>query len=393
MENLYKEAIADAKALRASAMANAKAALEEAFEPQLREMFRKTVEEAEEIEENEDLEEADEMGAKHKVEEKKHKKDAEDLHKMDEVEEIEEAEEMEEAEEIEETMDETSLEEILGELEALANEGENHEGGMEEEYTEDGMEETENFEAKSEEDGEEEESEESEEEDEMDGEEVDGEEEEKVITITLGQLKDILAPYQGEEEGAEGEEDAEGEKTTDDINLDEIFAELEEASKEKVEEKKEKMEKGKKGEMDENNNAISQPGVAVPGSNKVSAQNDSSPTQLKEANKTIAYLQTQLKEVNLLNAKYLFMNKLFKAKSLTESQKIKAVNAFDRATTVKEVKNTFATLNESFAVSKKKSINEGFASQAAGIAPKQTQTIESDPFISRMQVLAGINKK
>jgi hypothetical protein len=115
--------------------------------------------------------------------------------------------------------------------------------------------------------------------------------------------------------------------------------------------------------------------------------------QLKEANKTISYLQTQLKEVNLLNAKYLFMNKLFKAKSLTESQKIKAINAFDRATTVKEVKNTFATLNESFAVSKKKSINEGFASQAAGNAPKQTQTIESDPFISRMQVLAGINKK
>jgi hypothetical protein len=373
MENLYKEAIADAKALRASAMANAKAALEEAFEPKLKEMFRKTVEEAEEIEENEDLEEADEMGAKHKVEEKKHKKDAEDLDKMDEVEEIEEAEEMEEAEEIEETMDETSLEEILGELEELANEGADHEGEMEEEYTEDGMEETENFEAKSEEDGEEEESKESEEEDEMDGEEVDGEEEEKVITITLGQLKDILAPYQGEEEGAES---AEGEEATDDINLDEIFAELEEASKEKVEEKKEKM-KADKDEMEE------QKQLEVPGTEK----------QLKEANKTISYLQTQLKEVNLLNAKYLFMNKLFKAKSLTESQKIKAINAFDRATTVKEVKNTFATLNESFAVSKKKSINEGFASQAAGIAPKQTQTIESDPFISRMQVLAGINKK
>jgi len=269
-------------------------------------------------------------------------------------------------------MDETSLEEILGELEALAQEGEKPEGEMEE-GTEDEMEEGEdaNYEAKSEEDGEEEV--EMDGEDEMDGEEVEGEEEEKVITITLGQLKDILAPYQGEEEGAE---DAEGEEATDDINLDEIFAELEEASKEKVEEKKEKM-KADKDEMEE------QKQLEVPGTEK----------QLKEANKTISYLQTQLKEVNLLNAKYLFMNKLFKAKSLTESQKIKAINAFDRATTVKEVKNTFATLNESFAVSKKKSINEGFASQAAGIAPKQTQTIESDPFISRMQVLAGINKK
>ena len=234
-----------------------------------------------------------------------------------------------------------------------------------------------NYEAKSEEDGEDEvEMDSEEDEEEMDGEEMDGEEEEKVITITLGQLKDILAPYQGEEEGVEGAEGAEGEEATDDINLDEIFAELEEASKEKVEEKKEKM-KADKDEMEE------QKQLEVPGTEK----------QLKEANKTISYLQTQLKEVNLLNAKYLFMNKLFKAKSLTESQKIKAVNAFDRATTVKEVKNTFATLNESFAVSKKKSINEGFASQAAGNAPKQTQTIESDPFISRMQVLAGINKK
>ncbi len=375
MENLYKEAIADAKALRASAMANAKAALEEAFEPQLREMFRKTVEEAAD---DKNIEEADEMGnAKHKVEEKKHKKDAEDLDKMEEIDEIDEIDEAEKVEEIDEidemeVMDETSLEEILGELEALAQEGEKPEGEMEE-GTEDEMEEGEdaNYEAKSEEDGEEEV--EMDGEDEMDDEEMDGEEEEKVITITLGQLKDILAPYQGEEEGAEG---AEGEEATDDINLDEIFAELEEASKEKVEEKKEKMKAGK-DEMEE------QKQLEVPGTEK----------QLKEANKTISYLQTQLKEVNLLNAKYLFMNKLFKAKSLTESQKIKAINAFDRATTVKEVKNTFATLNESFAVSKKKSINEGFASQAAGNAPKQTQTIESDPFISRMQVLAGINKK
>jgi hypothetical protein len=213
---------------------------------------------------------------------------------------------------------------------------------------------------------------EGEEEVEMDGEEVEGEEEEKVITITLGQLKDILAPYQADEEGAEGAEGTEGDEAEADINLDEIFAELEEASKEKVEEKKEEMDETE--EMDEQHQ------LEIPGTEK----------QLKEANETIAYLQTQLKEVNLLNAKYLFMNKLFKAKSLTESQKIKAINAFDRATTVKEVKNTFSTLSESFSETKKKSINEGFASQAAGIAPKQTQTIESDPFISRMQKLAGI---
>jgi hypothetical protein len=222
------------------------------------------------------------------------------------------------------------------------------------------------------------------------GETAGEEDEEKVITITLGQLKDILAPYQADEEGAEG---AESDDDTADINLDEIFAELEEAQKGK---KEDELDEAEEDELDENNNSIMQPGVAVPGSNPVAAQTKGKNVgtavsgQLKEANKTIQYLQTQLKEVNLLNAKYLFMNKLFKSKSLTESQKMKAVNAFDRATTVKEVKNTFATLNESFSVTKKKSINEGFASQAAGLAPKQT--IESDPFVSRMQVLAGLSK-
>ena len=147
--------------------------------------------------------------------------------------------------------------------------------------------------------------------------------------------------------------------------------------------------------MEENKNFISQVGKSLPGSDAMNSidPGPSALTKLKEANQTIGYLQTQLKEVNLLNAKYLFMNKLFKGKSLTESQKLKAINAFDRATTVKEVKNTFATLSESFSTIHKKSINEGFASQAAGIAPKRTETIESDPFISRMQVLAGINKK
>ena len=40
MSKLYQDAILDAKALRASAMANAKAALEEAFEPKIQEMLR-----------------------------------------------------------------------------------------------------------------------------------------------------------------------------------------------------------------------------------------------------------------------------------------------------------------------------------------------------------------
>jgi hypothetical protein len=87
------------------------------------------------------------------------------------------------------------------------------------------------------------------------------------------------------------------------------------------------------------------------------------------------------------------MNKLFKSKSLSESQKVKVVNALDRAVSVNEVKNTYETLKESFSETKKNQLKEsiGFASQAAGVAPK-ARIVDADPFISRWQTLAGIKK-
>ncbi len=63
---------------------------------------------------------------------------------------------------------------------------------------------------------------------------------------------------------------------------------------------------------------------------------------------TINELRRELNEVNLLNAKLLYTNKIFKAKNLTESEKIKVLNTFDKAETVKEVKLVFETLTESF---------------------------------------------
>jgi DNA repair exonuclease SbcCD ATPase subunit len=115
--------------------------------------------------------------------------------------------------------------------------------------------------------------------------------------------------------------------------------------------------------------------------------------ELEEAKSTIQTLRQDLQEVNLLNAKYLYMNKLFKAKSLSESQKVKVINALDRASTVNEVKNTYETLKESFNETKKAQLKEsiGFASQAAGVAPKAT-IVDADPFINRWQTLAGIKK-
>ena len=115
--------------------------------------------------------------------------------------------------------------------------------------------------------------------------------------------------------------------------------------------------------------------------------------EMEEAKKAIEEMKSSLNEVNLLNAKLLYMNKIFKAKSLTESQKVKVVSAFDRASNVKEVKNIFATLNESISTRRKQLTESynGYASKPAGIAPKQNIT-EADPFVTRMQQLAGIKK-
>jgi hypothetical protein len=113
--------------------------------------------------------------------------------------------------------------------------------------------------------------------------------------------------------------------------------------------------------------------------------------ELKTAKETIAELRESINEINLLNAKLLYMNKIFKAKSLTESEKVKVVKAFDRNASIKEVKNTYETLSESFKTKKSQVIKEsvGFASKPIGVAPK-TNIVEADAFVNRWQKIAGI---
>ena len=97
----------------------------------------------------------------------------------------------------------------------------------------------------------------------------------------------------------------------------------------------------------------------------------------------------------MLNAKLLYTNKIFRNKNLTEAQKVKILNAFDKATSVKEVKIVFETLNENIKVKTKSSIKEnlGYASKATGRAPKTTAkpTVEVDPMVARFKKLAGLS--
>jgi len=102
-------------------------------------------------------------------------------------------------------------------------------------------------------------------------------------------------------------------------------------------------------------------------------------------------LKAELHEVNLLNAKLLYTNKIFRAKNLKEAQKVKVLEAFDKASNVKEVKLIFETLNEGMVTKTAAPIKEnlGRASKAAGVAPKQN-IVEVDSQVARWQKLAGL---
>jgi N-dimethylarginine dimethylaminohydrolase len=117
--------------------------------------------------------------------------------------------------------------------------------------------------------------------------------------------------------------------------------------------------------------------------------------ELNEALETIETLRKDLNEVNLLNAKLLYVNKVFKANNLTESQKATVIAAFDKAETVKEVKLVFETVSENIPSGVKKEVvkeAKGFASAAAGTSDRPEVITEANQAVLRLQKLAGIIK-
>jgi hypothetical protein len=113
-------------------------------------------------------------------------------------------------------------------------------------------------------------------------------------------------------------------------------------------------------------------------------------SELEEAYAVINTLRKDLNEVNLLNAKLLYTNKIFKSKNLNENQKVKVLSSFDKATTVKEVKLVFETLNEGLKTKTTK-LNENLGSASKVLtAPKKQPIVESNDMVARFQKLAGI---
>ena len=377
MDKLLKEAIADAKAVRETALANAKIALEEAFTPHLKSMLSKKLqaemegedeekadegyhgEEEEEMdeelepsdigasdnkepakagdtsgigqgpesegddenpgEEDENLEKAPDqpVGEGYGMDDEDEDPKEEGAHMDDEDKEVEEGEHMDD--------EDDDVEEVLRQLEAEMND-------EDEEPKEEGAH--------------------MDDEDEDMKEEMEDEDEDK------------------KEEGAHM--DDEDKDMDEEIDLDEIIKALteEEGMEDEDEEKKEE------------------------GAHMDDEEMEDEDSELEEYKKTVLYLKNKLSEVNLLNAKLLYTNKLFRSRNVTEEQKMKVIEQFDRAANVREVKLVFTTFAESM---KRKPVNESAkrVSQAskpvASTQPKKKPIIgESTDFKSRMKKLANI---
>jgi hypothetical protein len=136
----------------------------------------------------------------------------------------------------------------------------------------------------------------------------------------------------------------------------------------------------------------------------INEENESLKKHLSEALSTVKFMKGVLSETNLLNAKLLYTNKLFKGKSLTEDQKLKIINTFDLTRNIREVKLAYTVLAESFnsgaSVVKKKTnttahtITEGLASKQVSSTKPVSTIVEphADEMTSRFQKLAGIKK-
>jgi hypothetical protein len=116
-----------------------------------------------------------------------------------------------------------------------------------------------------------------------------------------------------------------------------------------------------------------------------------------EYKKAIIFMKDKLHEVNILNAKLLFTNKLFKEFALDNNQKLKVVETFDRTQSTREIKLVYSTLAEQFSdnssTPRKNPIRESASVKSGSTKPSQKSRkviTEEDQVANRFKKLAGI---
>ena len=407
--NFLKEAIADAKAVKESAIANAKVALEEAFSPQVHAMFASKIEEMEKEDMDEAYDKVDEVKDDADMKEEKEYMTKKEKREGDGRKSDDKAEARTEKMRKIKEEDDSDLDEILAELSKddpeikEAKKDDDKEDIKEDERTD--------AEEEGYEDGMEDEKEDMDEDDEdID---LDDLSEEDLKSFIEDVIEDMVKAGEIEAgESFEDEDDMDDVEVEDDVDID-VEDDVEIAEAEEVDEKQgydarlddaEGSKHGKKKQdmaqrrADSENMEKADGRRKFAGDSKMKEEMDKVKEELAEAYATVKTLKTELNEINLLNAKLLYTNKVFRGKNLTESQKVKVLGAFDKATNVKEVKLVFETIDGSVKTKvANKSISEGFRSKgsASNMAANKKETkkqpiVESDEMVARFKKLAGI---
>jgi len=338
MSDLLKEAIADAKAVRETALQNAKMALEEAFTPHLKSMLSAKLAEDEE-EENpftDDEDEGDET-----AEDMARQYDEDDEEEVDiDIDAGDEEEVEQEPEEEDEGLgyDESEIIEIDGVKYAPIVSEEEHEGEEDLEQDED-----------------------------LD-------------------LEAVIRELEQEIAEADGEVVSEDDETVSEEELDEYSGTKAEKRAKDGNVVRQNEETVSEDESEEEEDSDEDKNEHV----------DQLQSELSEYKEAITYLRDKLHEVNILNAKLLYTNRLFREFGLSNDQKLKIVETFDRAQTTREIKLVYSTLAESFKdtgfVTKKSTVKESASRKTGTTAPQKKIITEEDQIASRFQKLAGILK-
>ena len=370
--NILKEAIADAKAVREVALANAKAALEEAFTPKLQNMLNARL--------SEDLDET------------YYDEDEKNMEEMmyDEDEDMDEGMHFDEDENLDEEID---LEEILNELEL--EEGNEvsekkkgpprpfkkpkHGDGTTGTYTGSEMEEG-----------------------------KDKDEVEEAVGYPNHRADQVQKVYHSADDINRGLNENE------EFDLDSLLKEINDLEEDTLEETPEETTEV----AHTNPKGVARKGMRVPSRGVTTRRATIKPRkvnrmmengckdlkkELNEVKEALKVKTGELNEVNLLNSKLLYVNRIFKANNLDDSQKLRVVETLDKADSTKEAKLIYETIKDAFNVANAKKVSKktktrtikeglGMASKAAGTstAPKKAIISETDNMVGRFQKLANI---
>ena len=369
--DLLKEAIADAKSVKEVAIANAKLALEEAFTPFLKDQLSAKLQEMDDEDvKKEEIEEVEEVTAEGKKKEDEVVK--EDEVNLDEL--------------LAELEDSNDLSEEKDSKDDTGNIKEDERTDAEEEGYEDGM---------------------KDEKEDMDDEEIDLEDmsEDDLKGFIEDVIKDMVADGEIEPGDEFVEDEVEVEDSIDiedvedvdvDVEIDEEKMVASEKNSKEVDEAKVELDEVDEGYSNKDGDKDDSPTEKKSEKGRFGVSEEVA-EELEAALASVNELKAELNEVNLLNAKLLYTNKIFKAKNLNESKKIKVLKAFDKAVSVEQAKTIFETLNEGITSTVttptiNESVKKGAASKASGLEPKaNTQPIiESNDVYNRMRTLAGL---